>query len=122
MAYRSTETFTPDNLVAGDFPIVTEKATIASAAANDLKRGTILGKITTGGKLTGAKSTSNDGSQTPYAILAEDVDATAEDQKATVYLTGSFNKASLIAVAEGEDADTFKAGLRDISIFVKEVL
>lgn len=41
-----TETYTPDNLIAGDFPRVTAAVTIASGA--NAVRGALLGKITVG--------------------------------------------------------------------------
>jgi hypothetical protein len=48
------------------------------------------------GKVTAAQTASKDGSQTPYAILAEDVDATSADADAMVYMAGTFNSNFLV--------------------------
>lgn len=53
------------------------------------------------GKLKKATLAATDGSNKVYGVLAEDVDATAADAEAVVYLTGEFN----------EDALTFGTGL-----------
>ncbi|GEM_PF-4956312 len=50
------------------------------------------------------------------AVLAETVDASAEDKQAVIYLTGEFNASALKASV---DVATLKDKLRDKSIFVK---
>ena len=113
------ETLTKDNLVAGDFPMITEELTILTG--NNLKRGTVLAKNDITGKCIAVDSSKSDGEQTPFAILAEDVDATAGDKQAAAYLTGEFNSKTLIF--GGTDVvDTHKPDLRNLSIFVKNVL
>ena len=114
-------TNTYDGLVAGTFPIVTERVTIASGA--DLSKGTILGIVTASGKYADADSTaSSAGNNVPVAILLEDASAGSADAVATVALTGEFNGAALIAKRDGDDVDDFKAGLRSVGIFVKTVV
>jgi hypothetical protein len=61
------------------------------------------------GKLTSVDSTAINGSAKPYAVLADDRDATAADQVAPVYLAGQFNDAGLSfggsdAIADHRDA------------------
>lgn len=53
-------------------------------AGNNLKAGTVLGRVTTGGKLTAHTPGASDGSQNAVAILFDDVDATAEDKRVVV--------------------------------------
>lgn len=100
---------TADNLLAGEFPRV---AVVATISGGKFERGTVLG-FTQGGLVDGKMTISK---VAPEAILAETVDASAEDKKAVVYLTGEFNKAALKANA---DIDTLIAKLRAKSIFVK---
>ena len=114
-----TETLTKDNLLAGDFPMITEEVTILTG--NNLKRGTVLGKITASGKCVAVDSTKSDGSQTPFAVLAEDVDASSADQQGCAYLTGEFNSTSLI-FGGTDTVSAHKSALRDLSIFAKNVL
>jgi hypothetical protein len=99
---------TADNLIAGEFPRVSELATITGG---NYARGTVLKDSS--GSLTICGT-----SDTPEAILAEAVDATSEDKQAVVYLTGEFNSAAL-TVASGSTVAGLKAKLRAKSIFVK---
>ncbi len=90
------ETFTPDNLFAGNiFPVVPAHVTVASGAGA-LARGTVLGKITASGKCVAVDSTLNTGAEAPYAVLAQAVDATSADVACAVYLTGEFNEGALV--------------------------
>jgi hypothetical protein len=112
-----SETFTPDKLIAGDFPIRTEAATVVSGAGA-LPRGRVLGKITTGGKLVSVESDgTDDGRRTPYAVLLEAVDATSADKVASVALTGEFNSGAL-SFGGTDTTTTHKAAMRDLSLFV----
>ena len=99
---------TADNLIAGEFPRVSELATITGG---NYARGTVLKASDDALTICGA-------SDTPEAILAEAVDASSEDKQAVVYLTGEFNTAALI-VASGASASGLKAKLRAKSIFLK---
>ena len=108
----------PDNLIAGDAKIVTAAATIASGAGA-LVRGTVLGKITASGKYQMAIGTADDGSQTPDAILAEDVDATSADALSVVYLSGQFAESALTLDAS-LTMDGIRDGLRDKNIYLTE--
>lgn len=114
-------TNTYDGLVAGTFPMVTERVTIASGA--DLSKGTILGVVTASGKYAAADTTaSSAGNNVPVAVLLEDAAAGSADAVATVALTGEFNAAKLIAKRSGDAVSDFKTGLRSIGIFVKTVV
>lgn len=113
-----------DNLIGGEFPVVTERVTIASGAS--LKRGTILGVVTASGKYTAADATdtgqSATGTADPKAILLEDAAAASADvSNVLVALTGEFNSAKLIAKT-GSTVAGFKNALRALCIFQKTVI
>ncbi len=96
----TSATLAADNLIAGGFPIVEKGITLVEG--QNLTRGTVLGRITTGGKFTAYDADVDpvDGSEKPVAILARDTDATDADVKTTAYFTGVFNAAAVT----GEDA------------------
>jgi hypothetical protein len=109
-----SETFTPDNLVTGDFPMMTEAVTVDTGT---LARGTVLGKITATGKCVICNSAgTDDGRRTPYAVLLETVDASSADVEAAAALTGCFNEAALVFGGTDTIA-THRSALRDLSIF-----
>lgn len=113
------ENYTPDNLLAGDYPAVTDIITILTGQV--LARGAVLGKITASGKYILCDKAAVDGSQTPVAILAEAVDATAADKQSVVFLSGSFNETKL-TLAAGTVANDVRAALRDLNIYIKKVV
>lgn len=114
-------TFTPDALIEGSqFPLMSEAAVVASGAGK-LVRGTVLGCVTATGKLVKVDSTKNDGSQKPYAILSEDVDASSADVQTSVYLTGCFNSASLV-FGGTDTVATHKLAARELGMFFKNVI
>ena len=64
-----------------------ETVTITSGAGK-LEPGTVLGKITTGGKYTGLAPAATNGSQNAAGIIWAGVDASAADAPAVVLLRG----------------------------------
>lgn len=79
---------------AGDFLVwevlrdyTRETITVASGAGK-LEPGTVLGKITTGGKYTGLAPSATNGSQNPAGILWAGVDALSADAPGVVVLRG----------------------------------
>jgi hypothetical protein len=100
-------TFTPDNLLAGDFPRVTGWLGIPSGS---LKRGTVV---------TSAGAAMATGGE-PYGVLAEDVNASGGAVQAPVYLTGEFSANHLVISGGIAAGDTAK--LRLLSIFVKDAV
>lgn len=114
----TTESVTYDNLfVTGSgFPVVTSYVTIASG--NNYKRGTILGIVTASDKAVAVDSTKNTGEESPYAILANDTNATSADTVAPVYFTGEYNGAAL-TFGGTDTIAKHKVALRKIGIFVK---
>ena len=96
----------PDNLIAGDFPRVTEWINIPSGF---LKRGTVLTEA-------GAVMASGG---TPFAVLAEDADASSGAVEAPVYFTGEFARRHMILANGAELSAVDVARLRSLSIFAK---
>jgi hypothetical protein len=84
----------------------------------DLKRGTVLGRITTGGKWTVSASAASDGSQVPRGILAYDVPDPGGDFSVAIYDMGSFVSEKLI-YGTGHSASTVEAALRAASIPIR---
>lgn len=80
-------------LFAGQAPVVTEEAIVDTGV---LAKYTVVGKITTTGKVVALNPAGADGSQVPYGILTQAVDATAADVRAAVYTGGFFNDAALV--------------------------
>jgi len=109
-------TYTPDQLMAGDFPVIKEAVVIATGQV--LLRGAVLGKITTGGEYLLSASAAVDGSQTPVVILDEAVDTTAGALPAPVLLTGEVSGAEL-TLGTGHTLAGVKAALRPLSLFVR---
>ena len=107
--------YKPCNLIAGEYPRIERIITIASGSA--LTKGSVLGRVTASGKFSLSASDANDGSETPDAILAEDVDASAEDKQAVVYFSGEFNETAL-TLGNGHTLESIRAGLRSKSLFL----
>lgn len=108
----SEGTFTPDDLLISG-PVTTESVVIPTGQT--ILRGTVMGKITSGGKLIKSLSGASDGSQTPYGIAVEAVTTTG-DVTTLVYTSGVFNSNALDLGASHTLA-SIKAALRDKGIF-----
>jgi hypothetical protein len=116
----STETFTPDLLIAGsNVGVVTRDVTLISG--QNQPRGALLGKITASGKYTLSLSASSDGSQVPCAILVHDTDATGGDQKTAIYEAAEVNAAAL-TIGAGHTIASIRDGLRDLGIHLKAIV
>ena len=107
--------YKPCNLLAGEYPRIERIITIASGSA--LTKGSVLGRVTASGTFSLSASDASDGSETPDAILAEDVDASAEDKQAVVYFSGEFNETAL-TLGNGHTLESIRAGLRSKSLFL----
>lgn len=108
----------PDNLIAGASDVIAVEATIASGAGK-LARGTVLGKITVGGKCKIVNSGGdNDGTRTAYAILAEDVDATSGDVVTSVYVAGEFAEDAL-TFGGSDTANTHRYAMQSIGLIIR---
>jgi len=116
--FQNEGTLTQDNLIAGNMPRVTEKQTVLSGAGA-LKAGAVLAKDSANGnKLVLVDSASPTPSvQSPFAVLAFDVDASAADAEAMVWLSGHLNELAL-TFGGADTADDHRAALRGLRIFI----
>ena len=106
----SSATYSEDKLIAGNANLlVAKKVTLISG--QNLVRGSVLGKITTGGKYNLSLAAASDGSQTPDLILAQGCDASAGDKEALAYSRGDFN-INALTIGTGHTAASIAEGLR----------
>lgn len=110
------ETYIPDQLIAGNHKLVTDSVTVLSGQV--LQRGAVLGKITASGKYILSLSAAADGSQSPSAIAADYIDASAGDVIGGIYLAGEFNGVAL-TLGAGITLAAASATLRPLSIYLK---
>lgn len=108
--------FLPDQLIAGTLQLVTDSGIITGGT---FQRGTVLGMITASGKYTKSVKTATDGSETPVAILVDNVDASTSDQNGGLYLMGEFNQNRII-FDNSWTVPALKAALRPLAIFLKD--
>lgn len=106
-----------EKLDTGNFPLVSEKVTVTSATAG-YASGSVMGQVTIGLRCKLSASAASDGSQTPYAVLADDIPPGAAECEAMVYLAGEFPAAKLTFGA-GHTAASAKAGLRQRGIYLQ---
>ena len=93
-ASSSVETYSHDNLIAGNTPApANDDGTLITG--QNLVRGQIVGRITASGKLTECDNGAVDGSDVPVGIMVHDIDATAADKTCQIYVAGCFHKDEL---------------------------
>jgi hypothetical protein len=109
--------YKPDNLIAGDFPLVTQSITIA--AGQTLERGAVLGRISANGQYVLSQVKASDGSESPNVVLAQNIDTTDGESEATCYLSGQFNSAALTFGA-GHTTGSAMHTLRQLNIYISE--
>lgn len=112
----SKDSYTPKEIYASEHPRITRGVTIA--AGQVLERGALLGKVTASGAYVLSVAAAEDGSQTPVAVLADDVNASAAADGAVVYEAGHFEGRHLTYGA-GHTADSVRAGLRTLGIYIQ---
>lgn len=117
--YSNLDTYTPDNLIAGnDVPLLVKAVTL-QANQGVVKRGTVLGIITASGLAIPVNNANTDGSQTANCILCDDVDTTGGNVVAEAYISGHFNRKALIFGGDDTAAD-HEAKLRELGIFLSD--
>ncbi len=109
-------TYQPDQLLAGDFPII--KRSGAIAAGQVLARGAVLGEVTATGEYKLSASGASDGSQAPEVILDVAIDTTGGALPGVLMLTGEVRGTELQLGAGHTIASVTKA-LRPLSLFVR---
>ncbi|WP_411197249.1 head decoration protein [Klebsiella variicola] len=108
--------FVPDQLIVGPLQLVTDSGVITGGT---YKRGTVLGLVTASGKYKLSVKTATDGSETPVAILVDNVDASTADQNGGLYLMGEFNQNRII-FDNSWTVPALKTALRPLAIFLKD--
>lgn len=84
MALLETATVTSDFLKVEAEGYRSRSTGLLASGQGKLKPGTVLGKLTSGGKYVVAANTGSDGSESAVAILAFAADATSADAKIVV--------------------------------------
>ncbi len=115
---------TYDELIGGTaIAAMTANVTIAQlSAAAVLKRGTLLGVVTTSGKYAVVDSSVSTGEQVASVVLAQDVAVgTESDVVATVYTRGLFNRSKLIVKQASDNASKHEAELRKVGIYLTDL-
>lgn len=112
--------YNPTPLRAGDLDMLSRPVTILSGQV--LTRGSVLGRITASRKYTLSATAAGDGSQTPRAILAADVDASAGDTTAPAYFIGEFGDL-VMTFGTGHTQATVDAAFEDagVPIFIRKL-
>lgn len=108
------DTYTPDNLRAGDFPMATKPYDVTPNVA--VTRGMLLGTKAGQSTLDPYPIT---GGMTLVGICLDDMGAISASVSASVgvALSGQFDSLS-VAVAGGGSINTHRAALRDLGIFI----
>jgi len=91
--FRTEGVYTPDGLLAVNSNLLVSRI-VTIKAGQVLTRGAVLGTDASG-KCLLSVATAEDGSETPWLILAEDCDATTADKEALAYARGDFNDFAL---------------------------
>jgi hypothetical protein len=107
---------TQDQLM-GDHPAVTMPIVLVSG--ENLKRGHVLGVITTSGKYTGYDADVATGEEVAKAILAEDTDASGGDANTIAYVHGGFQTRGLLWDDKANDETTGLTQLFSAGLFCK---
>lgn len=114
-----------DELLAGMVgPFITVSVIVREGAVHE--RGEVLGVV--GQETDGTyivdivDSSSEDGSENPFGILADpEVDATEKAKRATAYVSGEYNRDALI-FGGTDTIETHDLALRNIGIITKRVV
>lgn len=111
--------FNPSNLVAGDYPIITQAIKVASGQV--LAKGAVMGQITTSNLYVLSQAGTKDGSEKPSVVLAEDIDASQGEVEAVCYLSGQFNTKALTFGA-GHTPEKVMNHLRQLNIYLTNTI
>lgn len=111
-----SDTFNYDNLLAGGDFTVLEIGTVDETV--EVKRGTVLGRVSATNTFKICKEGASDGSNEPCAVLAEDIKAGAENKDKYLYLSGKFNKNAVIFDSSITNKNKAKIELHKNSIFL----
>lgn len=105
--FSADSAYDPNDIIADPKNLFARAVTLVSG--QNVVRGAVLGKITSGGKYNLSLSAASDGSQTPVAIAAQDMDASGGDKTIQVYLRGDFKASKLTYGTAHTKATVFEA-------------
>lgn len=116
MDLQGSDTYTPDQLISGDYPIASDQETMLSGETN--VRGAVMGRVTASGKWILSLSAAVDGSEVPAGVLAQDVDASGGDVVGSIYKSGQFDP-NFMTIGAAHTAATINAAWDNSPLFVK---
>ncbi|MBC7843779.1 MAG: head decoration protein [Gemmatimonadaceae bacterium] len=108
-----------DLLIAGSFPVETKEVDIPAGA--EIVKGSVMGRITSGGNYVLSLTAAGDGSQNPSAILLQTVEVSGGARKGLIGRTGNYAAFKLV-YGTGHSRATVEEPLRALSIFLTDVL
>lgn len=115
-SFKTSGEYKAANLIAGNFPRVERKLTIA-AGTGELLPGAVFALEGDGKAVLVDSASVTPSVQNPVGILAHEVDALDADAEAIVYYAGEFNELEL-TFGGTDDADTHRDALRRLGIFL----
>ena len=115
MASVTRESLENNPVLAGETQPITEKVTVLTGQT--LTAGSVVGLVTASGKAKLLDSASADGSEAFYGVLMDDVDASAADVEAMVYIKAHVRSDRLTLGGSTTVAD-IKADARTNGIYI----
>lgn len=101
-----------------DYSFLVRRTVVIASGEGVLKAGSVLGQVTANSKYRLSIEAETDGSQTVDLILAEDVDATADDVTVGAYAACICAEGGL-TFGTGHDADSTRETLRAKGIYLE---
>ena len=117
-AFTTHTQYSPGDLVIATHDLYTDPAPVLVSGQN-LARGALVGRITTGGKYTLSLAASSDGSEVPVGVMLTDVDASGGDKTIanSIALAGAFDT-NKMTFGTGHTAASVRAALAQKGIFL----
>ncbi len=111
------ETYTPDNLIAGNNHALAAGTVTVLSGEGKLSRGSILMR-NSNNKFVLADESGGNALGTAEVILADDVDATSADTVANVYVSGDFVAEHLIVASGYTLTEADKVSLKNAGVYI----
>lgn len=103
-------------LILSELPGHQSRENVTIVSGQNLKIGTVVGKITSGGKYKAYDDDNNDGSEAAAGILVgEDVDASGGDKKGVIIVKDAEVNPDLLIWASTNDSGDITAGKTDLA-------
>lgn len=118
IAGSGSDTFTVEQLLAGDSPVVTQEITVASG--ENLAIHTVVGRNSTTNKIEVWDPTATDGTKVPVGILAFAVNASGGDKAGVMYVGGTFTFDQLV-VPNGQTLASVQAAFDRTAITIRSL-